>query len=449
MQVIPDATPKAPPAWPAPVYAWYVVAIFIVAYSFAICDRAILSLLVQPIKTDLGLTDAQIGLLQGLAFAICYTSFGLALGFIADRTDRRMLFSASIAVWSIATIACGLSTSFVSMFVSRIFVGLGEACLLPVAGSLIADYLPPASRARAYGLLLLGGTFGTIGGQLVGGHAIAIAALVRAFSPTSIDVLHDWQIAFLVVGAPGILVAVAFALSVREPVRRERAGLAGASLRAVFAHARLNRLAYATLLGAAALNVLCIYAQIAWVPSFLIRSYGWTPENVSLFLIPGAIAGVTSSVSVGWIMARLLARGYSDAPLIVVLGHAAITFVFGTLTFAGTGAWATGLFYVLLSLGANWSTSAALMGVAQITPNELRGQLSALYTFMTGLLSLSVGPWLVGALSDRVFPGATGLRWSLMAVFAVASAMALVLVLLGRPAFRAAVARARVWMDPN
>jgi MFS family permease len=449
MQVNPDESARAQPAWPTPAYAWYVVAIFIVAYSFAICDRAILSLLVQPIKTDLGLTDSQIGLLQGLAFAVCYTSFGLALGFIADRTDRRLLFSAGIAVWSIATVACGLSTSFSSMFVSRIFVGLGEACLVPVAGSLIADYLPPASRARAYGLLLLGGTFGTLGGQQVGGHAIAIAARVRGFAPTAIDALHDWQIAFIVVGAPGILVAIAFALTVREPLRRERAGLAGNSLRAVFAHARLNRMAYATLIGAAALNVLCIYAQIGWVPTFLIRNYGWTPENVSLFLIPGSIAGVTSSISVGWLMARLLARGYSDAPMIVVLAHAAITFVFGTLTFAGSGAWVTGLFYVLLSLGANWSTSAALMGVAQITPNELRGQLSALYTFMTGLLSLSLGPWLVGALSDRVFPGATGVRWSLMTVFAVASAMALVLALFGRQAFRAAAARARVWMDPS
>jgi MFS family permease len=447
MNAVSAEAAKPQPAWPAPAYAWYVVAIFIVAYSFAICDRAILSLLVQPIKTDLGLTDAEIGLLQGLAFAVCYTTFGLVLGAIADRMDRRLLFSVSIAVWSVATVACGLSTDFTTMFVSRIFVGLGEACLIPVSGSLIADYLPPASRARAYGLLLLGGTFGTLMGQLVGGFATDLGAIVRSFAPPAIDALRDWQIAFLVVGAPGVIVAIILGVTVREPVRRERAASGGVAFGALLAHARLNRTAYVTLIGAAALNVLCIYAQIAWVPTFLIRTYGWSPETVSLFLIPGAIVGATSSITVGLLMARLIERGHRDAPMIAVLGHAAITFVFGSLTFAGGGIWVTGAFYLLLSLGSNWSTSAALMGVSQITPNELRGQLSAMYTFMTGLVSLSVGPWLVGALSDRVYTGEAGLRLSLLTVFALGSALALALVLLGRPAYRAAAERARAWMD--
>src|SRR5690349_766393 len=137
--------------WPRAGYAWYVMIMLIIAYTFAIVDRSIISLLVQPIKADLGVTDAQIGLLQGLAFAICYTTFGLVLGFVTDRTDRRLLLALSIFVWSAATVACGFATSFQWLFISRIFVGLGEACVLPVAGSLIADYMPPKTRAKAYG----------------------------------------------------------------------------------------------------------------------------------------------------------------------------------------------------------------------------------------------------------------------------------------------------------
>src|SRR3954471_2613027 len=142
-----EASGKA--AWPEASYAWYVVGMIVVAWSFAILDRTVISLLVDPIKADLHITDSQIGLLQGLAFAICYTSFGLVLGFMTDRLNRRWVLGAGIAFWSLATIWCGFADSFGMLFAARIAVGLGEAAIMPGSASLIADYFPVEKRGRA------------------------------------------------------------------------------------------------------------------------------------------------------------------------------------------------------------------------------------------------------------------------------------------------------------
>jgi len=426
-----------------------VIAILVVAYTFAICDRSIIGLLVQPMKADLGVTDAQMGLLQGLAFAICYTTFGLVLGFVTDRTDRRLLLALSIFVWSAATIAGGFTKSFEMLFVTRVFVGLGEAGVLPIAGSLIADYLPPKSRAKAFGMLLLGGTFGTALGFQVGGYAVSLAAMVRDVAPPFIAVLHDWQIAFLVVGVPGVVVAAAFALTVREPVRREKAKIDNKSLKPLVDHIGKNKLAYAALLCSAALNVLCIYAQITWGPTFFVRAYGWAPEQTANFLAISSIIGATSAPSVGWLMSWLLGKGRSDAPLIVALIHAACLIVLGPLGYLSPVIWLTAPFYLLMSFTSNWSTSAALMGVSQVTPNEMRGQLTAFYTLLSGLISLSLGAYAVGMLSDTVFTQANGIRYSMALVYLIAGGLSLSLIVIGRSAFRASVQRAQAWAEPE
>ncbi len=440
--------PNTPqPPWPNAGYAWYVMVVLIIAYTFAIVDRSIISLLVQPIKADLGVTDAQIGLLQGLAFAICYTTFGLALGFVTDRTNRALLLALSIFVWSAATIACGFAKDFQWLFISRIFVGLGEAGVLPVAGSLIADYLPPARRAKAYGVFLLGGTGGTMFGSLIGGHAVALSDIVRSFSPAFVDTLHDWQIVFLIVGVPGLAVSALFALSVREPERREKTQAGGMTLAPLIAHLRINWVAYTTLLASCSLNVLCIYAQITWAATFILRVYKWTPEEVGNFLVLPSIVGATSAFTVGWMMARWIAKGRQDAPMIAALVHGFVSMIIGPLVYSAPSSNLMIPAYLLMATTSNWSTSAALMGVSHITPNQLRGQLTAFYTLLSGLISLSAGTYAVGVLSDNVYTGPTGLRWSLVTVYILAGGLSVLLVTLGRPAYRAAAQRALAWSE--
>ena len=441
------AAAPAPRPWPKPAYAWYVMAVLIVAYSFAILDRSIIGLIVAPMKADLHLTDSQIGLLQGLAFAICYTTFGLIVGVITDRTDRRALLAGGIFIWSVGTIVCGFADSFMMLFISRVFVGLGEACALPVASSLIADFMPPKSRAKAYGLFLLGGTFGTALGYQVGGRANGIADVVRTFSPPFIDALANWQISFLVAGVPGILVTMILFFTVREPERRESSNIKDLSLLPMWKHVKLNWVPYGTLLTSTCLNVLCIYAQINWAPTFFIRVHGWTPEETSNFLLLSSLIGATSAFSVGWMMAWLIGKGRADAPMIACMIHGASSIFLGATAYLVPNLTLVMVFYLSLSFTSNWSTSAALMGVSQITPNELRGKLVAVYTLLSGLISLSAGAYFVGLLNDKVFPEATGIKYSLGVVYVVSGGLSCLLIFLGRPAFRASVQRALAWTE--
>lgn len=435
--------------WPSPVYAWYVMGVMVIAYAFAILDRSIISLLVQPIKQQMGVTDAQIGLLQGLAFAICYSTFGLVMGVITDRTDRRTLLAAGIFLWSVATAACGLAENFTQLFIARVFVELGEAAVMPVSGSLIADYLPPKQRAKAYGILLLGGTLGTTAGNVLGGNATAIAEMTRAIAPASIDALANWQLVFIAVGLPGAVVAAIFQLTVREPARREVSKQEKWSLKPVVEQVRLNAFAYTAIMVSAILNVACIYAQISWVPTFVMRVYQWTPEDVGWFLGAAGIVGATSSITVGWFMSWLIAKGRDDAPLIAIALHGITCMVFGTIACLSPVASVMVVAMFCKAICSNWSTSALLMGLSQITPNEQRGQLVAFYTLINGLIALSAGAYIIGLLTDTVFTEPTGIRYSLTIVFACGGAGAALLVWAGRPAFRAAAERAKAWAEKS
>ena len=437
-------------AWPKQRYAWYVVAMLVLAYSFGVLDRAVIGLLVQPIKADLGITDSQIGLLQGLAFALCYTTFGLAFGLVADRTSRRWLMAGAVMVWSASTIACGFANSFGTLFLARIGVGFGEACIMPVAGSLIADYFQPLQRPKAYGIFLLGGTFGTTAGYLLGSLAIVVAGDMRSLAPGLLGGAHDWQITFFLAGAPGLVVALLFLLTVREPVRHEKAGdAAKLSIGPVLAHVRANQRAYFALLAGTVLNVTCIYAQIAWLATLVIRIHGWTAAQIGTALALVSPVGASSSLTVGWTISWLAKRGRSDAPVIACMMHSTALLIFGPITVLAPSPLFGLVPYICFNLFANWSTAAALTGLSQVAPNELRGQVTALYTLLTGLVSLTVGGFAVGFLNDRVFTGNGGIAPSMAAVFAVCGLLGVMVLSTGRPAFRAAVARARAWAEPN
>ncbi len=418
----------------------------VLAYSFAILDRAVIGLLVEPIKADFGVTDAEIGLLQGLAFALCYTTFGLVLGMITDRANRQLILVTGITVWSISTILCGFAPDFKWLFIARVGVGLGEACILPVAGSLISDYFSPVHRPKAYGIFLLGGTFGTVAGYVLGTIAILTADWVRGVFPGLLDTLHNWQVTFFLAGAPGIIVAALVWLTVREPARREKATATDAlQFAPLFKHLKLNARAYFALLMGTVLNVTGIYAQIAWGATLVIRVHGWKAADVGTAFAVIAIVGAASSVIVGWFISALVKRGYTDAPMLAALMHSFSMMIFGPLAcLAPTPLW--GLVpYIAFNIFANWSSASALMGLSQITPNEMRGQATALYTLLTGLVSLTVGSYSVGFLTDHVFTSPTGIAPGLAVVFGAVGLLGVVVLAWGRSAFRASVARAETW----
>src|ERR1700726_4429522 len=204
--------------YPRRSYAWSVVAILIATAVLSYTDRQVLSLLVDPIRGELGISDTQVSLLLGTAFAVVYGIAGIPLGFLADRTSRRNLMFAGVLVWSCGTLACGFSQTFGQLFAARIVVGLGEAVLSPAAISLISDYFPPSRRGTAVGFFLSGIAMGSGAAILIGGgvmHAVESGALAA----TALASEAPWRTVLLMIGGPGLLWALVILL-IREPIRR-------------------------------------------------------------------------------------------------------------------------------------------------------------------------------------------------------------------------------------
>ena len=435
-------------AWPRRSYAWYVVGLLTVAYGFAILDRVAISLLVEPIKADLRISDTQIGLLQGFAFAICYTTFGLALGFLVDRLSRKWLLGLGIVVWSAATLCCGMATGFTTLFLSRIGVGVGEASVTPASSSLIADYFPPEARSKAYSIFLLGSSIGTAFSSLMASISIVSAIWLHAHATGWIAGLKSWQITFLLVGTPGFFIAALGHFTLREPIRRGRLAISTANRpwTAVYDLLRKEWKAYACLIGGVVINVTAIYASIAWNPTVFVRVHGWSAAKIgTVIAFYNVPLGIVGAVVGGWLTAGLIKRGRGDAPIILAMLHALAVCISGTaMALTQDPVLALGL-YAPYCFTSTWSYSAALTGLNQITPNELRGQMTALYTLGTGLVSLTIGSSSVGLLSDSVFHGRAGIADSLAAVFAVSGVAALIALALGRRSFGSAWSRAKIW----
>ena len=438
-------------AWPNRAYAWYVVTILMVAYGFAILDRVAIGLLVQPIETDLDISDSQIGLLQGFAFGIFYSVLGMPIGYLVDRIQRRRIVTVGIALWSLATAACGLARGFGGLFLARIGVGVGEATISPAAASVIADYFPPQLRPRAYGVFMLGTTFGSGMAFLLAGAAIDAAQAMRIAAPAQFGAYANWQIVFFIIGAPGLLLAILLRLTVREPLRRDRLGTAARfSMGPLLAVLNGNRKAYACLILGAVMNLMCIYAQLAWFPTLFIRVYGWTAPEIGRVLgLVGVPVGIVSALSSGVFMSWIARKGHADAPMLAALCHSLGLAIFGTASCLIGSPTLSLIFFVAMGFPTTWSYAAALTGINQITPNEMRGQIVAIYTLLVGLVAVGLGTFAVGFLNDRVYVGSHAVAPSLATVFAACGTIGAILLMLGRPHFRLAAARALAWTEDS
>mgnify|MGYP006276339207 CR=1 FL=1 len=261
-------------------YAWYVVTVLLLAYTVSYIDRTILTLLVKPIRQSLSISDFEISLLHGLAFAIFYTVLGMPIAWFADRYSRRGIMAIGIFVWSFMTAACGLARSFPQMFLARIGVGVGEAALSPAAYSLIADYFRAEELTRALSVYNIGVYIGSGLALIVGG---AVVSVVPAMNFPGIGPLEPWQVVFIAVGVPGIAVA-ALLLTVREPPRRTLPGEAkgAAGWRELVALLSRARAVYGLHIFGYAVLALLWSGTAAWIPTFFMRTYQWTPQDVGL-----------------------------------------------------------------------------------------------------------------------------------------------------------------------
>jgi MFS family permease len=431
-------------SWPPARTGWTLVALLTLAYALAILDRVSISLLIQPLQAAMNLDDTQFGLLQGMAFSLVYSLLGLPLGMLADRSNRKRLLIGGVVLWSLATISCGFARNFTELFVARMLVGIGEAALVPVAASLIADYFSPTTRPKAYGVFVGGSSLGTAAAMGLGGVFIVTAAALIASFPRLLSGMAPWQMVFVQCGAPGLVLAAAMAIMVREPERRGvEARAPRISILPLLALFRSEPSAFGTLMGGTVLNLVCVYALIGWFPALFIRVHGWSAQGTGWTL--GAVGlpiSLFAAVNSGWVIVWLTRRGLRQAPMLAAATSGLSLMVFGTiacLTSSGAVALAA---YAVNALFLNWNMSSVYSGLSQIAPNNLRAQVMSIHTILSGLVALTAGNLIVGLLSDQVFTGPHGIGPSLAAVFLFCGGGAAAVLLSGAKAFRAAAERA-------
>jgi len=421
-------------------YAWYVAVVLMLCYTASFVDRQILSLLVGPIKQDLKISDTLVGLLQGFSFALFYAAMGLPLGRVADAANRRSLISICIAFWSLFTAACAGARSYATLFLARMGVGIGEAGLNPAAFSILSDYFSKERLGAALSVFYIGQMLGSSLALVVGGTVVqSVTSRPEATVPI-LGVIASWRLTFLILGLPGLVLAL-LALTMREPVRRSLARTAAGSTRLSLAEsaAEIGR-RWQSVLGISlgfAFQAACNYGFSAWVPTYFLRVHGWTigetGRALGFLILPFGCAGLYFG---GWLSERWQKGGRIDAPLrvaipcavgIVLILAPAMLMPSAALSLALIG---VGYFFLVLPMG----TSAAAL--QSIVPNQVRAQVGALYLFILNLGGLTLGPLLPGVFADYVFRDPKSIGAGLAITLAVFGALLFVTISATRRPYR-------------
>jgi MFS family permease len=387
------------------------VAVLTFGYVISFVDRSILSLLIEPVKADLRLTDVEIALLQGLAFAIFYSVMGLPLGWLADRYSRRGIIAAGVLVWCLATAASGLAGGFVALFVARLLVGAGEAALSPAALSLISDFFPPAKRGPPVGVYTMSAALGSGLALILGGAVIHYVSTAETLALPLVGDVRPWQATFLIVGTAGLVLLPLLATMI-EPARRltraERAAPASGLGDFLLEHRGFYARHY---LGVGIYSAL-VYAVLSWTPAMFMRVHGLAAGEVGLqYGLVLLVCGGLGPILAGLLASRLTRRGWPSASLNIITASVLATI---PCTVAACLAPTPGLALLALvpgSLALTAPMGAAVLSLQEATPNRLRAQISALYYVVSSIIGLSVGPLAVALFTDRVFanPKAVGL----------------------------------------
>jgi MFS family permease len=442
-------------AYPSSFAAWYSVAVLMLMYIFSFIDRTAISLIVEPMKRDLQISDTQIGMLQGLAFALLYTFLGLPIARLSDRHSRRGIIAAGVFIWSIMATSCGLARTALQLFVARIGVGVGEAALSPAAYSMITDSFPRSKLGSAFGVYNIGITIGAGIAFLVGG--IVVAAVSHAGASYTLPLFGEvraWQMVFIVTGAPGMVLPLLL-LTFREPARRgilrspsanTTAALPRPPLTEVLGYVWLNRKFYCLHFVALALLSMCGYCVAAWLPTALIRAYGVSYGQVGKVLgVSTILMNSTGMLLAGVLCDRLTRKGSKDAPIIVALISACGIAVFACLPPVMPTVPLIWVALFVAGLTFNAYNGVGPMAINQVTPNQYRAQVSAVYLFVVNVLGLGVGPTLVPLLNDHLFHDPLKIRFSLIIVVFCAAAAAIILLVIVRPVYRQKMAEAAGW----
>jgi MFS family permease len=392
-----------------------VLLILTVVYALNVLDRYILGVLLPQIKLDLAVNDTYLGVLTGAGFAVFYATLGVPLASVADRTSRKGMIAASLALFSVMTAVCGFARTFTQLFVARIGVAVGEAGTSPPSFSIISDYFPQTERSKAMAIFTVGANVGVLAGFTLGGL---------------IATRYGWRAAFFIVGVPGLLMAAVVAGIVREPYRglsdrfQARQPSLGRAVGMREAVAFLwGQKSFRHLLLGVALTLFVSNGVSAWLPSFLLRSHGVTTDKSGIAVgLSLGIGGIVGTLAGGGVLVDRLSRRDLRWPIWIVTIALLLTFMGNLLVFmAPSGALAMLAFILPATLTTVWQapTLAMTQGLA---PINMRATAGACYVLIANLIGLGLGPLTVGGLSDtydHLGAGQDSLRWALLSTVPV------------------------------
>lgn len=439
----PVASVRHEQPYPPLPYAYFTVGLITLAYIFAFVDRIALSLVLDPIRHDLGLNDTQIGALAGFAFVICYVLFSFPFGHWVDRRERPIALTIGVTVWSSAMVACGLATNFWQLFLGRMLVGVGEAAVNPVAYSTIPDSFPSHRRSSAMAIYASGSSIGGGLAVYLGSLLLGWAEHARPSLPIAGE-LAPWQVLLIGLGLPGLLVALLVHFTLRDPPRRA-AGAAAASAGDVTAYFVRHRALFAQMfLGFAGFAVIN-YSFMVWGPTYFMRVHQLTIAQAGILMGLGFAVFGTMGVLIGGLWAdRVRKAGHLNAPVRVALRIAFIQAPFFLIAYLSSD---TRLAVAMFCCGM---FTASMVGGLQgamvqiLTPNRMRGQASAVFMTVVNVLGLGVAPIATAVMTDYVFGRPDDIGKSLAATTGIALALASLLLAVG---MKQSDVRARAVLD--
>ncbi len=412
-------------SWRSDRQAWWAVILLTMSFTLSLLDRTILALFIEPIKTDLALTDTEIGLLVGTAFGLFYVLCGIPLGWLADRVSRRHLIGLSVLGWSVASFGCGLAKTPAQLFAGRFCVGIGEAGLAPSAISMVTDYFPREKLARPLGFMTLGSTVGTGLTLLFGGALVSYSHAVDSLP--LLGPIRGWQAVLIVLGIFGVAFSLLY-LTIKEPPRTSMVAAAPVSNGALWQFIKPRFGFVFFLMVGMAMNQVALVSYVIWLPSHFIRALGWPASDTGYLL--GSIIVLASLLAVSSIDSAiaLMKRWQPAGPILAVARAAsAVAILPAFLTPLVSSIWLAGLSLFFMVFFSLLSIAVGPAVIQPLAPNNIRGQLAAVQTIVIGVLASMTGPVVVATLTDQFFedPARVGESLAITAIGALSAAILL------------------------
>ncbi len=405
--------------WPPLRQAYYAAWVLAAGQMCAQLNNGVMSLLVEPVKRDLGLSDLELSYLLGFSSVLFYVLIGIPASRLVDRYNRKWLMTGAVVVWSAATAACGLAHSYWQFFAARFGIGAGESINGPLSYSLMADYFPPAQLPRAIAIYNVGFTGGNALALLLGALLIQILASLPTIEIPLFGVVRDWQLVFIFTGLIGLPIALLTA-SIAEPRRRnlgEAVTSSGqpraATPREVLTYLLKNWLVYGPIFIGLCFTSLHMFGTAAWSAAFYIRTFGWDPAKVGLYmgLLSLALA-LPSLAGAIWINDWFRKRGHADTNMrVLAIGFSIASpfmILWPLMPSAGLALALSGIGSALMLFVAPSLNSAMQI----VTPNGMRGQITALYLFTMFAVGGGFGPTFFALITEYVWGDETLLRYT-------------------------------------